>query len=122
QEMNAWFVFGLDMAHVGPALSISMAACLNAGLLYWQLRRADIFRPLPGWGVFLFKLVLAAAVMAAALLAMLLYLPAWAEGDMLWRLLRLGALMGVGLSTYFSMLLLLGFRMCHFARRALYRL
>ncbi|MGY2498282.1 lipid II flippase MurJ, partial [Klebsiella pneumoniae] len=88
QAMNALFVFGLQMAHVGLALAISLAACLNAGLLYWQLRRADIFQPLPGWGLFLLKLVVAVAVMVAVLLGLLLVMPAWAEGEMLVRLLR----------------------------------
>lgn len=119
QAMNALFVFGLDMAHVGLALSISLAACLNAGLLYWQLRRSDIFQPLPGWGRFLFKLVLAVAAMVGVLLALLQIMPAWAEGDMLLRLLRLGALVVAGLLAYFGMLLLLGFRLRDFARRAL---
>lgn len=119
QAMNALFVFGLDMAHVGLALAISLAACLNAGLLYWQLRRADIFQPLPGWGLFLLKLVVAVAVMVAVLLGLLQVMPAWAEGEMLVRLLRLGALVATGLVAYFGMLLILGFRPRDFARRAL---
>ncbi|VXD02608.1 conserved hypothetical protein; putative inner membrane protein [Pseudomonas sp. 8Z] len=119
QAMNALFVFGLQLAHVGLALSISLAACLNAGLLYWQLRRGDIFRPQPGWAMFLLKLVLAVAVMVAALLGMLQIMPAWAEGEMLLRLLRLGVLVAVGLAAYFGMLLLLGFRPRDFARKAL---
>lgn len=119
QAMNALFVFGLEMAHVGLALAISLAACLNAGLLYWQLLRADIFRPLPGWGVFLFKLVVAVAVMVAVLLGLLQVMPAWAEGEMFVRLVRLGALVVAGLVVYFGMLLILGFRPRDFARRAL---
>ena len=119
QAMNALFVFGLELAHVGLALSISLAACLNAGLLYWQLRRADIFRPLPGWGMFLAKLVAAVAVMVVALLGMLQVMPGWAEGEMPVRLLRLGALVTVGAAAYFGMLLLLGFRPRDFARKAL---
>ncbi|MDI5994706.1 murein biosynthesis integral membrane protein MurJ [Pseudomonas sp. MDMC216] len=119
QVMNALFVFGLDMAHVGLALAISLAACLNAGLLYWQLCRADIFQPLPGWGLFLLKLVVAVAVMVAVLLGLLQVMPAWAEGEMLVRLLRLGALVAAGLVAYFGMLLILGFRPRDFARRAL---
>ena len=101
------------------ALAISLAACLNAGLLYWQLRRADIFQPLPGWGLFLLKLVVAVAVMVAVLLGLLQVMPAWAEGEMLVRLLRLGALVAAGLIAYFGMLLILGFRPRDFARRAL---
>jgi putative peptidoglycan lipid II flippase len=46
-------------------------------------------------------------------------MPAWAEGEMLVRLLRLGALVFAGLIAYFGMLLVLGFRLRDFARRSL---
>ncbi|GIZ11468.1 murein biosynthesis integral membrane protein MurJ [Pseudomonas sp. NCCP-436] len=107
------------LAHAGLALAISLAACLNAVLLYWQLRRRGIFCPLPGWGLFLFKVGVAVALMVAVLLGLMAYMPAWAEGNMAERLLRLTALVGAGLFAYFAMLLLLGFRLRDFARRAL---
>jgi len=111
-------VFTQPLAHAGLALAIGLGACLNAGLLYWQLRKADMFRPQPGWAVFLGKLLLAVLSMSAVLLAAMHYMPAWAEGDMLWRLLRLGGLVVLGLLGYFGMLLLLGFRLRDFARRS----
>lgn len=70
-------------------------------------------------GAFLLKLLLAVAVMVAALLGLLQVMPAWAEGEMPVRLLRLGALVTVGAAVYFGMLLLLGFRPRDFARKAL---
>ena len=63
--------------------------------------------------------MVAVAVMVAALMGMLHFMPAWGEGEMLVRLLRLGALVAVGLVAYFGMLLLLGFRPRDFARKAL---
>jgi putative peptidoglycan lipid II flippase len=120
QAMNALFVFGLDLRHAGLALAISLAACLNAGLLYWQLRSRRMYQPQPGWTPFLLKLVLAVVVMAAVLLALMHVMPAWEEGDMLMRLLRLGALVATGAVTYFGMLLLLGFRPRDFARRTIH--
>ncbi|MDP3816760.1 murein biosynthesis integral membrane protein MurJ [Pseudomonas sp.] len=116
QLMN--LVFIQPLAHAGLALAIGLGACLNAGLLYWQLRKADMFRPQAGWAVFLGKLLLAVLSMSAVLLLAMHYMPAWAEGDMLWRLLRLGGLVVVGLLSYFGMLLLLGFRLRDFARRS----
>jgi putative peptidoglycan lipid II flippase len=116
QLMN--LVFIQSLAHAGLALAIGMGACLNAGLLYWQLRKADMFRPQPGWALFLGKLLLAVLSMSALLLAAMHYMPAWAEGDMLLRLLRLGGLVMLGLLGYFGMLLLLGFRLRDFARRS----
>ncbi|MNT15335.1 putative peptidoglycan biosynthesis protein MurJ [compost metagenome] len=116
QLMNLAFVFPLR--HAGLALSISLAACMNAGLLYWQLRKQQLFQPQPGWGGFLAKLVLAVLVMCAVLLGVMYVMPAWEQGGMAERLLRLGALVAAGVIAYFGMLALLGFRPRDFARRA----
>lgn len=118
QVMNVLFVFVIPLAHAGLALSIGLAACLNAGLLYWKLRQRDLFRPQPGWPMFLAKLLLAMAAMVAVLLVIMHFLPAWADGNMLLRLLRLGALVLGGVLAYFGMLLLMGFRLRDFSRRA----
>jgi putative peptidoglycan lipid II flippase len=69
--------------------------------------------------VFLAKLVAAVLVMAAVLVGLMYWMPAWDQGDMLIRLLRLGALVAVGIAAYFGVLLLLGFRLRDFARRSL---
>ncbi|MCO6059507.1 murein biosynthesis integral membrane protein MurJ [Pseudomonas sp. MOB-449] len=116
QMMNLAFVFPLR--HAGLALAISLAACMNAGLLYWQLRKQQLFQPQPGWRAFLFKLVLAVLVMSAVLLGVMYLLPAWDQGNMAERLLRLGLLVGAGVIAYFGMLALMGFRLRDFARRA----
>ncbi len=55
------------LQHAGLALSISLAAWLNAGLLLLGLTRRGSFRPAAGWGAFLFKVLGAALVMAALL-------------------------------------------------------
>ena len=57
------------LAHAGLALAISAGACLNAGLLFYQLRKQQMYQPQPGWAKFGFKLVVAVAVMSAVLLA-----------------------------------------------------
>ncbi|UTW06682.1 murein biosynthesis integral membrane protein MurJ [Pseudomonas benzenivorans] len=106
------------LAHAGLALAIGLGACLNAGLLYWQLRKGDYFQPQPGWALFLGKLLLAVATMGGMLVLVMHFMPAWSEGNMLLRLLRLGGVVLVGLASYFGMLLLLGFRLRDFARRA----
>lgn len=119
QAMNVLFVFVIPLAHAGLALSIGLAACLNAGLLYWQLRKADMFQPQAGWAVFIGKLLLAVVAMVAVLLLAMHYMPAWDEGGMFMRLLRLGALVVAGVVVYFGVLLLLGFRLRDFARHSL---
>ncbi|UXY16668.1 murein biosynthesis integral membrane protein MurJ [Chitiniphilus purpureus] len=116
QLMNLAFIWHLR--HAGLALSIGLAACLNAALLYRQLRRHGIFTPQPGWGVFFGKLVLAVLAMAAALVAMMWLLPDFAGVPLLQRVAQLTALVAAGLFTYFGVLALLGFRPRDFSRRA----
>jgi putative peptidoglycan lipid II flippase len=55
--------------------------------------------------------------MSAALLGMMSIMPEWSQGTMPFRLLRLMAVVGVGVVAYFASLLLLGFRVKEFARR-----
>jgi len=114
QLMNLAFIGPLK--HAGLALSIGLAACLNASLLYWQLRKQKIFQPQPGWFSFLLRLVIAVVAMAAALVGILWVMPDWAQGNMLMRLLRLAAVCAVGGGVYFAVLALLGFRIKDFAR------
>ncbi|MGV8925647.1 MAG: murein biosynthesis integral membrane protein MurJ [Ewingella sp.] len=115
QVMNLAFIGPLK--HAGLSLSIGLAACLNAGLLYWQMRKQDIFQPQPGWRIFLIKLVVAVVVMSAALIGMMTLMPAWDVGGMAYRLARLLAVVVVGVVAYFGVLGLLGFRVKEFARR-----
>lgn len=115
QVMNLAFIGPLK--HAGLSLSIGLAACLNAGLLYWQLRKQQIFCPQPGWIMFLSKLVVAVAVMAAVLLGMMSLMPAWDMGGMNMRLARLFAVVTAGAVSYFVVLALLGFRFRDFSRR-----
>ncbi|ORC61569.1 murein biosynthesis integral membrane protein MurJ [Pseudomonas floridensis] len=117
QLLNLAFIVPLQ--HAGLALAISVGACINAGLLFWQLRKQALFQPQPGWMKFLFKLVIAVTAMSAVLLGLMHFMPAWDEGHMLERFLRLGALVAAGVVTYFAMLLLLGFRLRDFARKAI---
>ncbi|MBA1212576.1 murein biosynthesis integral membrane protein MurJ [Pseudomonas oryzihabitans] len=106
------------LQHVGLALAIGLAACLNAGLLFWQLRRHNLFIPQAGWTGFLLRLLIAVTVMSAVLVGLMQVLPSWSEGLMWQRLLRLGGLVAAGVLAYFASLFLLGFRVRDFNRRA----
>ncbi|MCP1065133.1 murein biosynthesis integral membrane protein MurJ [Serratia symbiotica] len=115
QLMNLTFISSLK--HAGLALSIGLAACLNAALLYWQLRQQKIFQPQPGWAVFLSKLGAAVLVMAGVLMSVMWLMPCWDQGNMLERLLRLAVVVVAGVVAYFAVLAGLGFRLRDFARR-----
>ena len=67
QAMNAVFILGFGLAHAGLALSVGLAACLNAGTLLAVLIRRKWFAPRAGWGVFALR-VLAGVVLMSALL------------------------------------------------------
>lgn len=115
QLMNLAFIGPLK--HAGLSLSIGLAACLNASLLYWQLRKKNIFTPQPGWRTFLLRLIVAVLVMSAALVGMMHIMPEWSHGTMPYRIMRLMAVVAVGIVAYFATLLALGFKIKEFARR-----
>lgn len=115
QVMNLVFIGPLK--HAGLSLSIGLGACLNAGLLYWQLRKQKIFQPQPGWAIFMTKLIIGVVAMSAVLIGMLWLMPAWDVGGMAYRLLRLFAVVIAGVVAYFATLALLGFKLRDFSRR-----
>ena len=57
--------------------------------------------------------------MAAVLLGLMHFMPAWGDGQMLERFMRLGVLVVAGVVVYFGMLLLQGFRLRDFNRKSL---
>ncbi len=116
QLMNLAFIGPLQ--HAGLALSIGLAACFNAGVLYWQLRKQDIFQPLAGWKGFIFKLLIALIVMGAVLFGVLHFMPSWQDGNMLMRMLRLIGVVIIGAGSYFVALYVLGFRPRDFMKRS----
>lgn len=115
QLMN--YLFVPQFQHAGLALSIGLGACLNAGLLYWGLKRRGIFKPQPGWGKFFMRLAIALTLMAGSAI--------WANQACNWlelhKLQRIGALTAVltlcGI-VYFGALMLMGFRFQDFKRIA----
>jgi putative peptidoglycan lipid II flippase len=108
----------VPLRHAALALSISLAACLNAGLLYRGLRRQGIYRPQPGWPVFFVRLAAALAVMGTALRFAGGDPGAWLEWHMGERLGRLALIVCCGAGIYFATLWLVGFRVGDFRRHA----
>lgn len=117
QAMNLVFVVFLSFAHMGLALSIGLAGCLNALLLYCGLRRDKIYTPQPGWGRFLGKLCLALALMGCVLYAGAGEASEWFSAGLATRAGWLCALIVAGATVYFLALWLLGFRLSDFKRR-----
>ena len=116
QGLNLAFIIPLQ--HAGLALSIGLAACVNAMLLYRGLRRHGIYAPQPGWIRFLLKITLALAAMGALLWIAAGPTSAWLSYSFIERLVRLGLLVAAGIAVYFGTLALLGFRIRDFRRSA----
>lgn len=115
QAMNLAFIGPLK--HAGLALAIGLGACINAGLLYFHLRRAKVYAPQPGWTGFLARLLIALVAMAAVLMFAMGPAHAWIEASAAWRVLRLAALVAAGAATYFAVLFALGVRLRDFVKR-----
>jgi len=116
QLMN--LVFVPYLAHAGLALSIGLAALINATWLFVGLRRAGLYTPAPGWGLFLLRVVVASALLGGLL--------AWAAQAIDWLGLRvhpwqriglLAACLGAAALLYFGSLLATGLKLRQFARR-----
>ncbi len=116
QLMNAALI--VPLKHAGLALAIGLGACLNAGLLFRQLRRHGIYLPLPGWGSFALKVAAALAVMAVALWLAIGPAPWWLGASGATRAVAISGLVLLGAAAYFACLWLLGFRPGDFTRRA----
>ena len=116
QVMNALLVPWLG--HAGLALSIGLGALLNAGWLLVGLRRGDVYRPRPGWGLFMLRVLLACAGLGALL--------AWAGRAIDWIGLQahwaqragwMAAVLAAAALLYFAVLAASGLRLAHFSRR-----
>ncbi len=76
------------LAHAGLALSIGLAALINAVWLLVGLRRRGSYQPSPGWGRFLLQVVAASALLAVFLM--------WGASTLGWLALRGHALQRAG--------------------------
>ncbi len=104
------------LGHAGLTLSTSLGACLNAGLLFWYLRKHGIYSPQPGWLPFLAKLAVALFVLALLLLEIAGPASLWLNAGLWTRIGRLAWVIAAGVTTYFGALWLLGFRLGNFSR------
>ena len=115
QLMNLAFIGPLK--HVGLSLAIGLGACINAGLLFFLLRKHGIYRPSKGWGSFLGKMLLSLVVMGGGLWMAQAYLPfEWVHVGGLRKAGQLCILIAIGGGLYFVSLAAQGFRPRDFKR------
>jgi len=104
------FALVFPLKHTGLALAITLAAFVNALLLYRRLRTLDIYRPGPGWAAFLWRVSLATAGMAALLVWGAGDLEAWLAAPVRGRVLQLTLWVAAGLTAYGGLAVAFGVR------------
>lgn len=113
---TAWYLLTRDFAgpHMGLAGATSIAAVLNAVLLYRGLRRADIVRHRPGWAALLLRVLFANVAMAVVLWQMHRATAWWIDAGLADRVTWLAASVIAGASAYFVSLVITGMRPAQF--------
>jgi putative peptidoglycan lipid II flippase len=103
----------VPLKHAGLALATSLAAFINAGLLYRGLHRDGIHRPRPGWGGFVTKILFANLVMAAFLIYLRGAPEVWIDAELTLRIVRLTLVVVGGAAIYALCLIAVGIRPRH---------
>ena len=108
----AWWLtrIGFVGTHAGLALAISVAALLNAWLLYTGLRKDNVVRHSAGWPRLLLQYLIANVAMIAAIYMLQRPLDWWLAAGAFNRIAWLGLTVAAGATVYFATLLILGVR------------
>jgi putative peptidoglycan lipid II flippase len=101
-------IFIGPFAHVGLAAATAISAFVNSGLLYWYLRKQEVFKPLSGWAKLIVQVVVANVILVAFLLWFTPSVAEWLLFDWEERLIWLFGLVFAVIAIYAVSLLLLG--------------
>ena len=113
--LNLLFVVPMVMLelpgpHAGLALATSLAAWVNAGLLFHWLKKKRVYRPEPGWSRFFLQTAFAAIVLGSVLAVGVSPLQDWLEWSVWSRVTGLLLWVAAGAGSYFIALLLSGLK------------
>lgn len=107
---NLILVFGFSLGYVGLALATSLAAILNAGLLFLGLWRKKLIHRQAGWPLFVLQLVIANAIMVGFLIIYVGDWQDWLTWDVYTRISHLAVLCVGGFLVYAASLFVSGLR------------
>jgi putative peptidoglycan lipid II flippase len=112
----AWYLTsaGYAASHAGLALATSVAAILNAWLLYKGLRQRGRLKHTAGWGSFMLRVLAANAVMIGTLVWMERPVDWWIAAGSFDRILQLTFVIAAAAAVYFVTLAILGMRFSQF--------
>ncbi len=105
------------LGHVGLALATSVSAMLNAGLLFFYLRKKDYFTPVTGWLKFSSQLVVACTGLVIVILYIIPEISVWQSAALTERIADLITVITAGFMTFVALLLLVGIRMRHLTHK-----
>src|SRR5690554_4763278 len=115
--MVANMVFNLilvwPLAHVGLALASSLSALLNAGMLWWGLRKIGVYQAQPGWPMFTLRLLLACTALSVVVLWLAADVQQWFEWGWQQKVLQMSILVVAGIAVFLVTLVVSGMRMRH---------
>lgn len=103
-----WYFSGFIGAHAGLSLATALAGYVNAGMLFFTLKRQGMFNSSSGWWAFLARIVLASLVMVVIVWLIKPEWLWWRDAPTLQRVGWLVALIMASLVSYFSTLSLSG--------------
>ena len=108
----AWYLTAIGFAgsHAGLALATSVAAMVNALLLYVGLRREGVLRHSAGWPALLLQMLVANAAMCVVLVRLGRSTSWWLTAPLLERIGWLAVVVGAGAAVYLLVLLAAGLR------------
>lgn len=98
------------LGHIGLAIAVTIAAFVNAALLFQRLYRDGVYQPQSGWGVFFGQVVLASGVMGVVLYFGIGHIDFWLQSSSGTRIAKLAIWVCVGLIVYTGMALIVGIR------------
>ena len=100
----------IPLAHAGLALATSLAAYINAALLYIYLGKKQHYVAEPGWYPYLLKIIISLAVMSLVLYQLVPDVSNWLAWGISRRITELTLWIGLGVGVYVLMLYVLGIR------------
>ncbi len=107
-----WVKSGYVGPHAGLALATALAGYINAGLLFYHLKKEGVFKVVSGkvWLKYLLRIIIAVSIMTLVIIGIMPLDDWWQTAELSSKVIRLLVLIISAIATYFSSLFLMGFR------------
>ena len=103
-----------DLGHVGLALATSLSAYLQAFLLFWKLKKIQVYQLRKKWLGFILKIIFAMIFMAGIIILGITDISVWFDWSVLERVFNLILWITISILSYFAFLWFSGLRLQNF--------